>query len=279
MDNRITYWRFREGLCALFEKSMASEEEKDELIRKIEQEYWFCGGKDTRPHKDINDDRGQKGGISQHILDGWARLWRQNFPDDEMPEATTECVCDQEGLRYNCYLTNGKDILIIGRICLHQFLPKQAKNIYKKRCDRCVKPHRNRNDNHCKECRVAIKMEQKRQAKEEYDKRLLEQQEHLARERMERERREVEEAERRARTCECGRQKEPQYPTCYPCMKRKREEQMMTMTPQQRRTMVCGCGRTKKPQYLTCWACRPSKKDEFMDWLEEEIERQVGKGD
>jgi hypothetical protein len=244
--NHITYWRFREGICQALElDEKASDEEKDALIRMIETKWWFCGGRDTRVDLDSNDDEGEKDSVPEHILAEWARLWRHYFPDTPMPEADNECVCSKRGLRYNVYITDGEQVIIIGRICLRQFLPRQAEKMNSKRCDRCFKPHQNRKDNYCKACRILNKKDEERRVKEEYEQRLLEQA-----------RQQAEEAQERARWCECGMPKQPQYAQCYYCSERKKKEEIEKMTPQQRKAMFCQCGAKKKPQFPTCWSCR-----------------------
>jgi len=276
--NCLYYDKFREGIWNRFELTMASQEEKNALIRTIETKWWFCGGQDTYSHLHrARDDRGEIGSVDDKTLADWARLWKRYFPNEEMPERESACVCDKEGLRYNLFITDGKDVLVIGRVCLKQFLPRQAQKMDARRCERCVEPHKNRKDNYCNACRIDIKEEEKKRVAEEYERALMLQQEREA-ERREQMRREWEEqmrrwqeereakeqedredAERRARVCECGFEKHPQFPTCYLCHQRKAKEQQAIldkMPLQQQRMFRCSCGKPKKPQFATCWSCR-----------------------
>ena len=255
--NHITYSRFREGICELFGlDEHASDEEKDTVIETIETKWWFCGGRDTRIELDINDDEGEAASLSPKVLERWEKLWKYYFPTTPMPEAVNTCVCNKSGLRYNVFITDGKEVIIIGRICLIQFLPQQAKRMNSKRCERCMKPHKNRKDNHCRECQEQRKEEEERRFREETEQRLREQRE---RER-ERLRQLQQEAEIRARTCKCGAAKQREYPQCYFCSQKKKRQEYDMMSPQQRKAFFCSCGKSKKPQFSTCWICREAKK-------------------
>lgn len=265
--NHITYWRFREGICqTLGLDERASEEEKNALIKIIEEKWWFCGGKDTRIELDRNDDEGEASTVPERVLQQWAWLWNHYFPSTPMPEAEEACVCDKGGLRYNVYITDGEQVIVIGRICLRQFLPLQANKMDSKHCERCIKPHQNRKDNYCNACRILNKKEEEERVQAEYERTLRNQQEHramVAREREEEHRRLVEEKqqeeERQARVCECGAEKAPYFPQCYYCHQRKlreQQERLKQMTPQQRKVFFCSCGKGKKPGFTTCWSCR-----------------------
>jgi len=255
--NHITYWRFREGICQALElDDKASEAEKDALIKEVETKWWFCGGRDTRPEQEQRDE-GDKDSVPEHVLAEWARLWEYYFPGADMPGAESTCVCNQGGLRYNTWITDGERVVVIGRVCLRQFLPRQAKKMNSKRCDRCFKPHQNRKDNYCKACRVLNKQDEARQVKEDYERRLVEQAKRNAEEAIRR----AKEAQEQAMWCECGMPKQPQYAQCYYCAERKKKEEVAKMTPQQRKAMFCDCGAKKKPQFPTCWSCRGGRGD------------------
>ena len=191
-QNHITYWRFREGICqvqGLDEK--ASEEEKDKVIKEIETKWWFCGGRDTRIDLDIEDEEGETTSIPPHVLEEWEQLWKHTFPDHPMPSAEDTCICDKKGLRYNCYITDGVNVIIIGRVCLRQFLPRQAHKMNHRRCDQCRAPHLNRKSRLCNECRFREKEKKREQLRQEKD--------------------------RAGRLCPCGRTKKSWNATCFKC--------------------------------------------------------------
>jgi hypothetical protein len=257
--NDINYDRFRNGLYDCFNLEEASQEEKDALIEKIETEWWFCGGQDTLSHMhDANNDEGGEV-LSAALMRTWLMLWNRTFPNEPMPEPEIECICTKYGLRYNCFITDGSQVLVIGRVCMRQFLPRIAKDMNAKRCERCLEPHKNRKDNFCRGCRIVIKEEQKREAEEQ--KREAEEREEAEEKRMAEEMRvrELVEAEKRARICQCGSMKLSHFPRCYHCYLRgvrEQEDLVEMMTPMQKSIFLCPCGKRKKPTFATCWACK-----------------------
>ena len=71
-------------------------------------------------------------------------------PDDDLPEPANECVCDHR-IEENCYITDGKEILVLGNCCIKKFIPKSSRT-----CENCGESHKNRVVNRCHECRVGI---------------------------------------------------------------------------------------------------------------------------
>lgn len=267
--NKITNPAFREGIMEAlgFQVDDLSLEAKGRIIRDVEENWWFCGGRDTQPESETPCPYNTK---------EWATLWRHYHGNKPMPDACRFCVCRQDGLRYNLFITDGPRVITIGSVCMYQFLPRIAGQIKSKYCEhiiggkRCMEPHRNRKDNYCKECRPMVKeereAEEERKKQEEKQEREREEQmewrERMERERErreEREREEEKERERRVRQCECGMVKAPYLPQCYHCHQKKlrqRQEELNQMTPQQRKAIQCACGKLKKPQFLTCWGCK-----------------------
>lgn len=286
--NHITYWAFRRGLIRQlgYEEDELSNEVKDRIIKDVEENWWFCGGRDTHIENDEDEEHGSV--VSEAQLAKWEALWEHYFPGKAMPEPSHTCVCDKRGLRYNCFITNGMRVLIIGRVCLKQFLPKQhqeAKDTIAKRCDRCKEVHRNRKDNLCKKCRPIVKMEQRvEEETKRYEEEKRQYHEEQKRRQEEEKRRHHEEEKKREETgtrsflndtallkkmnkveqkddrvCECGMEKAPYFPQCYYCHEKKLREQrdrLKEMSPEQRKAVVCACGKMKKPQFVTCWSCR-----------------------
>ena len=238
--NRITNPAFREGILEAlgYKVDDLPLERKDAIVKDVEENWWFCGGRDTRPTSDTP---------CPYNTQIWERVWRHQFGERSMPNATEFCVCRQDDLRYNLYITDGQRILVIGSRCMYQFLPKVAKQVKEKRCELCMNVHKNRRDNYCDDCRIVIKEREKRRVVEEYEQKLAEQA-----------RRNAEEAERQTRVCECGMEKAPHFPQCYHCHQRKMREQqerLKQMTPQQRKAIECACGKPKQPHFPTCWSC------------------------
>lgn len=258
--NCITNPAFREGILEAlgYKVDDLPLDEKDAIIKDVEENWWFCGGRDTKPDCETQ---------CPYDEGAWRRLWRHYFGEKPMPDARQFCVCLQDGLRYNLYITDGVRVIIIGSVCVNQFLPRIASQVKetkkKKQCDRCMKPHKNRKDNYCKPCRILNKKDDERRIKEEYEQSLriqAERQAIIAREREAEHKRLVEirrqEEERRLRICQCGCGKLPQYPLCYACSERKKKEDIAKMTDQQKKAFLCECGAKKKPQFPTCWSCR-----------------------
>lgn len=254
--NRITNPAFREGILeALGHKpEELSIDQKWDIIKDVEKNWWFCGGRDTRPNSDA---------YCPYDTRTWERLWRHQFGEKPMPDASEFCVCRHDDLRYNLYITDGQRVIIIGSKCMYQFLPRIASQVKTKHCELCMKPHKNRSNNYCKDCRITIKKQEEQRVQAEYEQMLrneAERQALIARQREEIRRRLIEEKrqeeERRARVCECGSLKQPQFPQCFNCYDRKKKEAYNQMTPQQRIATTCSCGKEKKPQFPTCWWCK-----------------------
>ena len=69
------------------------------------------------------------------------------------PPYNTECICTHDIVE-NCYLQcrlNRDLLLVVGNCCIKKFLPKELQG---RTCAICGKPHRNRRDNFCNECRA-----------------------------------------------------------------------------------------------------------------------------
>jgi hypothetical protein len=72
------------------------------------------------------------------------------FPSGDLPTKSNVCMCGHD-IKYNYYITNGSDILILGSCCIKKFIPK-----HKKTCEKCGAFHRNRIINLCNGCRDDI---------------------------------------------------------------------------------------------------------------------------
>ena len=290
----ITYDKFCDGMLEALDYKVAelSKDQKKEICKEIEEKWWFCGGRDTRSDATelySHGDEGEQRSICQTVLDRWEKLWKHYFGERMMPTSSETCLCKQGGLRYNCYITDGTRILTIGRICMIQFLPNQADGMNSKRCERCMKPHKNRKDNFCSSCRVLnakeeaeekervrleeeemaraeaeererVRLESVRVEREQANERLRVRLETL---RQERERQAVikaEEAERMARQCGCGGWKKPEYPSCWNC----RQKKMNGMTEMEKKKCLCVCGKTKQPQFAKCFTCNKGNPSDMI---------------
>lgn len=248
--NKITNPAFREGILEAlgYKVDELPVEEKDRIVQDVEENWWFCGGRDTQPDSETPCPYDQK---------EWARLWEHYFGNRPMPDPTEWCVCLQDGLRYNLFISDGNRVITIGSVCMYQFLPRIARQVKERRCEECHQVHKNRKDNYCSECRIARKrrqeeeeIEQKRQQEKEAHQRWVKEVIEKERKRQEEEQKRQEE-ERKARQCRCGCWKRPEYPVCWKC----RQETLAKMTEMDKKKFLCGCGRGKKPQYLKCWTC------------------------
>lgn len=69
------------------------------------------------------------------------------YPDDEIPSHARKCLCGA-GINENCYITDGKKIIVLGNCCIKRFVPKCTRT-----CEVCEQPHRNRKSNLCNDCK------------------------------------------------------------------------------------------------------------------------------
>lgn len=258
--NHITFERFKRGLIELILERRIEEisgEEQDAVIREVEEKWWFCGGRDTQADAhDHEKDDGEANSVPDATLKAWERLWKHYWDDEPMPESCSRCVCDQHGLRYNCFITDGHQVVVVGRVCLKQFLPRQAKGMTSHLCEDCMKPHRNRKDNYCNECREKKQREEKEEEERKQKERYEAMREMF---RLESEQLEI----KRRITCFCGARKSADYPSCMECLqeRQQREEEEM------RRRCVCSCGARKRADYPSCMEClqmRQKREEEEM---------------
>lgn len=244
------WYRFREGLILYFGLLHSSKEEQDCKIQEVEEKWWFCGGCDTRSEFDEkdNEDQGESQSVSEEVLKRWSDLWKHYFPNRPMPQPTEVCVCKQKHLRYNCYITDGNEVIIIGRICMYQFI-KKAKDYMKKKCSKCFQTHRNRNNNYCKDCRIIVKKEEEQKKKEEEDKQREEERKQRQKE-IDKAFEELtikmkKEEEERKFKCYCGKKKQPGYDECRDCF--------IILT-------TCSCGNRKLKRFEFCSTCYCKKR-------------------
>lgn len=86
------------------------------------------------------------GGRNGHHLN----YFKLCFKHDKLPEIETNCVCGHH-IEENCYITDGKEILVLGNCCIKKFIPKSSRT-----CENCGEPHKNRIVNRCNDCRKGI---------------------------------------------------------------------------------------------------------------------------
>ena len=79
--------------------------------------------------------------------------------DVEIPEHEDFCICTHE-IENNHYLRRKSDnhMIVIGSSCKKRYMPDDCNS---KLCFRCEKPHKNRKDGYCNECRVVKSKEPK----------------------------------------------------------------------------------------------------------------------
>jgi len=71
------------------------------------------------------------------------------FKHTDTPTPKSKCICGH-AIKENCYITDRKEILTLGNCCIKKFMPKGKSG---RTCEDCGKPHRNRKDNKCHDCR------------------------------------------------------------------------------------------------------------------------------
>lgn len=77
------------------------------------------------------------------------RYFKLFFGHTDTPDHESKCVCGHT-IKENCYITDRKEILVLGNCCIKKFMPKGKSG---RTCEDCGKPHRNRKDNKCHDCR------------------------------------------------------------------------------------------------------------------------------
>lgn len=99
-------------------------------------------------------------GMTLKDLEGWRycggtngphlKYWKIQFKDMPLPDRVNKCLC-RHPIVENCYITDGKEILVLGNCCIKRFVPKCTRT-----CERCGEPHKNRVVNRCNDCRVGV---------------------------------------------------------------------------------------------------------------------------
>lgn len=152
----------------------------NEQIFDIEQNWLYCGYRHNE----------------SEWSDG-ASLFKCYFPREDFPEFSKECVCRQKLLVRNDWITDGKEVLIIGQCCKDMFIKNRLKT-----CSICKTPHKNRSDNYCNDCRMDIKI-QKITCKCGYKKKESENM--------------CNDCYILSQACRCGKYKKTGYKQCYSC--------------------------------------------------------------
>jgi hypothetical protein len=134
----------------------------DEFIKNFK----YTGGDGNRQGQHYDDEKEFK--ANRHY-NYWMTTRNQPFPPPK-----GYCICETR-INENCYAVDKRDnktIVCLGNCCIERFLGDNAKRT----CERCEKPHRNRKDNFCKECRKQNKEDEKKRMEEEKLKRIEEEQ-------------------------------------------------------------------------------------------------------
>ena len=87
------------------------------------------------------------GNTSRHL-----NYYKLCYKEKTLPDYTSNCVCGHH-IKENCYITDGKEFLVLGNCCIKKFIPKGKSG---RTCDTCGKPHRNRVVNRCHTCRFGV---------------------------------------------------------------------------------------------------------------------------
>ena len=78
------------------------------------------------------------------------KYYKLSYPNRDIPADVTICICSHPIVE-NCYITDGTDMLILGKCCIKKFIPKSSRS-----CEKCGLAHKNRKNNRCNECRIGI---------------------------------------------------------------------------------------------------------------------------
>jgi hypothetical protein len=135
----------------------------DEFIKNFK----YTGGDGRR--YGTHDDREKDKRANRHL-----NYWNITRNNEIHPLHKKYCIC-KTFIIENCYAVDKRDkekLVCLGNCCIERFLGDNAKRT----CERCEKPHRNRKDNFCKECRKQNKEDEKKRMEDEKLKRIEEQQ-------------------------------------------------------------------------------------------------------
>lgn len=123
-------------LYMLHNKFVRGLREKYNMDPEDLNDYWYMGG------------TGTESALKYFILS------RKNpiIQKLELPPHADTCICDTK-IVHNYYITDGKQILVIGSKCREQFCNE---NCNTRTCAKCRAPHINRKVNLCNDCRKVI---------------------------------------------------------------------------------------------------------------------------
>lgn len=82
----------------------------------------------------------------------------------DLPDKVNNCICGHS-ITENCYITNGKQILVLGNCCIKKFIPKSSRT-----CVECGEPHKNRVVDKCNKCRKNVCYQCKKECDYPYKK-------------------------------------------------------------------------------------------------------------
>jgi hypothetical protein len=76
------------------------------------------------------------------------KYFRLACPGKKLPFFTrSQCVCGHR-IEQNCFMTDGKNIVVFGNCCIKRFVGKD-----KRRCEKCGVTHKNTSINRCNNCK------------------------------------------------------------------------------------------------------------------------------
>ena len=128
--------------------------EVDEFINNFK----YTGGDGNRQGQHYDEEKEFK--ANRHY-----NYWMMKRRGEKFPPPKGYCICETR-INENCYAVDKRDnkkIVCLGNCCIERFLGDNAKRT----CERCEKPHRNRKDDFCKECRKKNKEDEKKRIEDE----------------------------------------------------------------------------------------------------------------
>ncbi len=97
-------------------------------------------------HEDIINNNWHYSGGNKGSHLNYYKLVYKNI---EIPSYSSKCICGHD-ISENCYITDGKTIMVLGNCCIKRFLPKEKSG---RTCENCGSPHKNRVCNLCNICK------------------------------------------------------------------------------------------------------------------------------
>lgn len=115
-----------ENLIKTIRKNINTSETRPYILdekKKLKRSKKFITGltKYKITSREINNWYYSGGNYGKHL-----KYFKSKYPDEDLPDLHYECVCGQP-IKNNCYITDGKEIIVLGTTCIKKFIKKKCK--------------------------------------------------------------------------------------------------------------------------------------------------------